>query len=345
MFTRESKIAVIGAGAIGGITAGFIARAGYDIELVCKYPDLAEKIKNKGVHIFGAKGDFTVPIPAVAKIPELSGKKDIILLATKATEMLEAAQDLLPFLKETSVVVSLQNGICEDALAEIVGRERTIGCVVGWGATMHAPGELEMTSTGEFVIGNIDYNDDSRLPFIQELLSTVVPVEISKNITGYLYSKLIINSCINSLGALCGLTLGEMLSVKKIRKIFIGIMHEAIAVSDAMGLKVEVYAGKLDYYKFLKAENILNNVRRHLIIYLIGFKYRKIKSSSLQSLNRGKPTEIDYLNGYIAEKGKRMGIPTPINDRIIQIIKDIEAGKRKISTENFKDSFFSSGRF
>ena len=122
-------------------------------------------------------------------------------------------------------------------------------------------------------------------------------------------------------------------------------MHEAIAVSDAMGLKVEVYAGKLDYYKFLKDENILNNLRRHLIIYLIGFKYRKIKSSSLQSLNRGKPTEIDYLNGYIAEKGKRMGIPTPINDRIIQIIKDIEAGKRKISTENFKDSFFSSGRF
>lgn len=345
MFTGKSKIAVVGAGAIGGITAGFIARAGYDIELVCKHPDLADKIHRHGVHIYGTRGDFTVLMPAVARISDLSSRKDIILLATKATDMIEAARELLPFLKETSVVVSLQNGICEDALAKIVGRERTIGCVVGWGATMHAPGELEMTSTGEFVIGNIDNKDDDRLSFIQEILSLVVPVEISKNIIGHLYSKLIINSCITSLGAVCGLTLGEMLSIKKIRKIFIGIMHEAMAVSDAMGLSVEIYAGKIDYYKFLKREDFLNTLKRHLVIYLIGYKYRNIKSSSLQSLERGKPTEIDYLNGFIAENGKQLGVSTPINDRIIQIIKNIEAGKRKISIENFNDSFFSSEHF
>lgn len=338
MFNKTSRIAVVGAGAIGGITAGFIARAGYDIELVCKYRDLADKIAHHGVHVFGVKGDFRAPMPAVEKIRELSGTKDIILLATKATDMLEAARELLPFLTETSVVVSLQNGICEDALATIVGRERTVGCVVGWGATMLAPGELEMTSTGEFVVGNIDNKSDSRLPFIQEMLSTVVPVEISNNIIGYLYSKLIINSCITSLGAVCGLALGEMLSVKKIRNIFIAIMHEAIAVANAMGIKVEVYARKLDYYKFLNREDFFNNLKRHLTIYLIGFKYRKIKSSSLQSLERGKPTEIDYLNGFIAESGKRHGIPTPINDRIIQIIKEIETGKRKISMDNFNDS-------
>jgi 2-dehydropantoate 2-reductase len=143
------------------------------------------------------------------------------------------------------------------------------------------------------------------------------------------------------LGAVCGLTLGEMLSIKKIREIFIGIMREAMAVADAMGLTVEIYAGKLDYYKFLKKEGFLKNFKRHLVIYLIGFKYRKIKSSSLQSLERGKPTEIDYLNGYIAEKGRRLGVSTPINDRIIQIIKEIEVGKRKISIENFNDPVFS----
>ena len=280
-------------------------------------------------------------MPAVGTISEFSGQKDIVFLATKATDMLAAAKELLPFLSNESVVISMQNGICEDALAEIFSRERTIGCIVGWGATMHNAGEIEMTAKGNFIVGNIDNKPDPRLSLLQEILSIIAPVRISGNIMGDLYSKLIINSCITSLGAICGLYLGEMLSIGKLRNVAIEIISEDIAVADAMGIKVEVFANQLDYYKFLKGSSYFDNLRRHLLIRMIGLKYRRLKSSSLRSLERGRPTEIDYLNGYIAGNGKKHNIPTPINNEIIKIVKDIEAGKKRISINNFDDPFFN----
>ena len=305
MLGKQSEITVVGAGAIGGVTAALMKLAGYKVDVVCKYPELAEVIKNKGFAISGMKGDHQVSMPAVADISELEGKKDIVFLATKATDMMDAAEKLLPFLKENSLVVSMQNGICEESLAEVLDKKRVIGCVVAWGATMHAQGKLEVTSMGDFAIGNIIDIPTERLGPVRDMLQTVAPVTISTNIMGNLYSKLIVNACITSLGAVCGLYMGEMLKNRKIRNIFIEIMYEAMAVADAMDLKVEMMS-KLDYYKFLGSKGLLSRLRRHLIIKMMGFKYRRLKSSSLQSLERGKPTEIQFLNGYIQKKGKEI---------------------------------------
>jgi 2-dehydropantoate 2-reductase len=341
MLGKDSNVVVVGAGGIGGITAALMKMNGYHVEIVCKYPELAEKIKSEGLHILGAHGKHDVPLPAVAKITELEGKKDIVFLATKATDMIEAAEQLLPYLSKDSMVVSMQNGICEEALAEVLGKERTIGCVVGWGATMHDPGKLEMTSTGDFIIGNIIDLPTERLLPVKEMLQTVVPATISNNIFGNLYAKLIINSCITSLGAICGMYLGEMLKSRKIRNIFIEIMFEAVAVADAMDLKLEAMAG-LDYDKFIKGQGAISRLRRHFILRVIGFKFRRLKSSSLQSLERGKPTEIDYFNGYIEQKAKEHGVKTPVNSKIVEIIRDIETGKKRIEFNNFNDLAFDA---
>jgi 2-dehydropantoate 2-reductase len=342
MIGRESRIAVIGAGAIGGIVAALVRKGGYDVEIVCKHPDLAQKIRSRGLHVTGVKGDFSVSMPAVAEIGEMQGVKDVVFLATKATAMLEAARRLQPLLGEGSVVVSLQNGICEPALAQILGRGRIIGCVVGWGATMHAPGELEMTSTGEFVIGNIDGKPGPCLAPLQGIMNAVLPTRISEGILSELYSKLIVNACITSLGALCGLTMGEMLASKQARGLFITVMREAIAVAEASNLRVAPYGGKLDYYRFLGPGGFVGDLRRHLVIRAIGCKYRRLTSSSLQSLQRGQKTEIDWLNGYICNEGHRLGVATPVNDRIVEMIHEIEAGKRRITAENFRDSALNS---
>jgi 2-dehydropantoate 2-reductase len=211
---------------------------------------------------------------------------------------------------------------------------------VEWGATVRGSGELEMTYKGNFVIGNIDNKPDPRLLSIKKVLDTMSPVKISENIMGDLYSKLIINSCITPLGAICGLYLGEMLSIKKLRNIAIEIMRECMAVAGAMDIRVEVFADRLDYDKFLQGSGFFSDMRRHLLIRTIGFKYRRFRSSSLRSLEMGKPTEIDYLNGYISANGRKYNVPTPVNDRIIQIVKDIEAGRRPISPGNFDDPFF-----
>jgi 2-dehydropantoate 2-reductase len=275
---------------------------------------------------------------AVEKITDLSGPIDLIFLATKANDCVAAAKDLIPLLKPDSMVVSLQNGISEYALADVLGNDRVVGCVVVWGATNNGLGELEITSDGEFVIGNIEKKSDDRLGFIQQLLNLVSPTRISTNIIGELYSKLIINSCINSLGVIGGVRLGQLLADRRTRNVFIMLMREAVAVANAMNIKVEPGGGgKLDYYSFLNGNGLFADLKRHLTIRLIGFKYRRIKSSSLQSLERGHRSEIDFLNGYICDQGKKHNVPTLMNNAVRKMVLEIEDGKRKMTMENMKD--------
>jgi len=341
---KESiRVAVVGAGAIGGIVAAFLARAGWDLEVVCKHRETVDRALSEGFHIFGVQGEHRIPLRGVKEIHNLSGPKEVVFLATKGNDATEAARVLLPFLKENSVVVSLQTGICEDALADILGRNRVIGCVVGWGASMHGPGELEITSGGEFVIGSLDSPSEGSLPRIKQMLDEVGPTRISGNIMGELYAKLIVNACINSLGVIAGKKLGELLAMKRARQVFTAIMREAMAVAAAAGIKVERGGGgKLDYYQFLEGDGVLSRMKRDFLIRVIGFKYRRIKSSSLQSLERGRKTEVDYLNGYICAQGRQHDVPTPINDAVVRMIKEIEGGQRKMTPENLKDPVFAN---
>ncbi len=341
MRNSELSFLVVGAGAVGGITAALLRKNGVNVEILCRHQDYATKISTEGVNVSGTCGSFSIKIPAYSDAGQVKSKKDIILLATKATDMLQATKDCLSVLKDDGYIVSMQNGICEDAIAEIAGNERVIGCVTGWGATLESPGNLIMTSKGDFIIGYRDRQPDELLDSLKEILSAVVPVKTSGNIMGHLYSKLIINSCITSLGALCGMYLGKMLLNLKARKIFIEIIREAVAVADSMNLKIEVFGGKLDFKKFIMGTGLVSDLRRHVLLLIIGYKYRRLKSSSLQSLERGKQTEIDYLNGYIVQNGLRNGVSVPVNKMIVSMIHDIENGSRTISERNFDEPFFS----
>ena len=340
MDKQSPKILVAGAGAIGGITAALLKREGYDVEIIAKYKEYTDLIMSKGLHVTGARGTFDQPMKAWTEACPEMGMKDIILLATKATDVIESCKSVLPYLKEDGLIVSLQNGICEDDIAEITGRKRLVGCVVAWGGTMDRQGDLFMSSEGEFIIGYTDRGPDSDLEFLADMLSVIVPVKQSDNIIGHLYSKMIVNSCITCLGAISGLHLGQMLKRRKFRKIFIAIMREAMAVADKMKIKVEKFGGKVDFYGVAQDTGFIAEFRRHLLIRIIGFKYRKLKSSSLQSLERGKPTEIDFFNGYILKNADKYGVDAPVNAIIVKMIHEIESGKRKMSLENFIDPSF-----
>lgn len=326
----KKSIAVIGAGAIGGITAAFLTLAGHDVQIVCKYEEKAEIARTKGLHVTGVRGEHYVPMNAVADIEQLTGNKDYILIVTKAYDMPDAAKRSLEFAHEDTVFVSMQNGICVDTMREIVGKN-TAGCVIGWGSNMLPNGTLNMTSEGEFVIGG----EGLDLTEFKQIMSNFMPTRISSNIINELYSKMIVNACITSLGVLSGLGLGVMLKKRTARNIFISIMKEAMQVANAMQLKVPPFAEKLDYYKFIKGNNIFAKIKRHGLIRIIGFKYRRLKSASLMSLRRGKPTEIDYFNGFIAKKGAELGVATPLNTKIVGMIKEIERKKRQSTPDNF----------
>lgn len=336
----DLKFLVVGAGAVGGITAALLKKNGINVEIVCKHADYASLISTAGIETRGACGEFSVKMPAFASIAEVKEEKDIVLLATKATDMIEAANSIDRILKKDGFLISMQNGICEDDLAAVLGKNRIIGCVTGWGATMESMGKLIMTSKGDLILGYPHRIPDDFLFNIAEILSYVVPVKTTENIMGHLYSKLIINSCITSLGAICGLYLGKMLLIRKVRKIIIEIIREAVEVAKSMNMKIEVFGGKLDFEKFLEGNGILSDFRRHLLLMVIGYKYRKLKSSALQSIERGKLTEIDFLNGYIIKNGIISGVSVPVNTVIVNMIHQIELKKRDITICNFNDPFF-----
>ncbi len=343
MEKNELSFLVVGAGAIGGITAALLKRGGHNVEIVCKYDDYASLIRSRGIEVSGVCGDFTVPVNAYASVSEVKEKKDIILHATKAIDLSEAAEMIRAVLKDDGFVVSMQNGICEDELAAVLGIDKVIGCVTGWGATMESQGKLVMTSTGDFVLGYPGKSSDEFLSYLASLMSSVMPARVTDNIMGHLYSKLIINSCISTLGVISGLYLGKMLSIRKIRNIFIEIIREAVDVAEKMKINIEVFGGKLDFIKFLEGDNSFSDFRRHITIRIIGFRYRRLKSSSLQSLERGKMTEVDYFNGYIVKNGTMLGVPVPVNTELVKIVHEIEQGIRKITLNNFDNPVF--GKF
>jgi 2-dehydropantoate 2-reductase len=336
MTEKEPRIVVVGPGAIGGATAALLARERRDVTLVCKRPELAARVSAEGVRIRGARGEGHIPMQAVSRIEDLRGTFDFALVAVKAPQLVDAAHRLLPFLRPDSLVVSMQNGICVDALAEEVGRERAVGCVVGWGSTLVEPGDIEVTSGGEMVIGMPSGQDNVRLELLRLIMDGAFPTRTSTDIIGELYSKLIVNSCITSLGALCGLTLGRMLARRDVRALFIAIMREALAVADALGLRLPAYAGRLDYHRFLSGSGRRADLRRWTFLRAFGFSYRRLRSSSLQSLERGRKTEIDWFNGYIQRRGAETNVPTPVNTRVVAMVKEIESGQRRIDIGNIR---------
>jgi 2-dehydropantoate 2-reductase len=276
---------------------------------------------------------LSIQIPAVATVQELEGTFDLVLLATKAMDMAGSAREVLPLLNARSKVVSMQNGIMEEDLAEIVGRERTVGCVVGFGATMHAYGFIELTSHGDMWLGYMDRDPDPELKEISEILSIVSDTHIVQRILPTRYAKLIINSCTSTLGVITGMELGTLLKERQARRLFLQVGEEAIRVADAMGIQVPPYGGRIRFRTILNSPAPL----QHMAIRMIGIKYRRLKSTNLQSLERGGTTEIEYLNGYIVDRGSSLNIQTPVNRKLLEMVREIEEKKRSITPQNLNE--------
>ncbi|MFW9853750.1 MAG: ketopantoate reductase family protein [Candidatus Thorarchaeota archaeon] len=328
------RIVVIGIGAIGGPLAAHIAENGVDAIVVTKYPALAKTIQDRGLKL-QEEGKFRfVQMKAVPLITDLDGTFDIVFFAMKAFDVVPAAQAILPYLDENSVVVTLQNGIVEDEVAAIVGRNRVIGGVVFWASTMLDSGVIERRSRGKFFIGLLDERgNQQRLDDAATLLNYCSPVEITENIYEILYSKLTFNAWTNGLQAICGLPYADLYASPRTRLIAMRIGSEAVNVADRLGYEL-VKLGTIDLPRLIFSDSAKRMKENHDFLKSLGEYFSGFKSSSLQTLERGGKSELDYFNGFIALKGKELGIKTPINTMINEIAQEIESGTRKISPEN-----------
>lgn len=332
------RTVLIGLGSIGGTVAAMAYAKGNEIDVVVNGEDKAEVIRRDGFTLTGANGEHTAKMNAYGSVDALEGEYDICIIATKYQQMPSIAKQMLPHLKADSLVVCMQNGILVRQLAEIVGEDRAVGIMIGFGATRKSVNEVEMTSLGEFYIGMLGGRTPEKLTALKELLSACLPTQIDSDIEARLYSKLIINSCINSLAGITGKPLGQLVEEYTACKVFLEITREAMRTAKKMGMKVPKYGKLLEYRMLMLMDNPVYNFWCSMVVKMVSkIKYADVKPSTLQSLEAGQKTEIDIMNGLISAYGKENGVPTPVNDRLTQMIKEIENGERKISMENLAE--------
>lgn len=330
------RYAIYGAGSLGTVLGAYITKNGGKIDLINRNKAHVEALKEKGATINGTI-EMTVPVTAIFS-DEMKDKYDVILLLTKQLLNKEVVTYLKDYLADDGVIVTLQNGLPEPEIADIIGANRTMGCVVEWGATLSAPGVCTLTSEPgslSFHMGKMDGITDEKFKEVKELLELMCPVHEESNLIGARWSKLLINATFSGLGTVVGGVFGDVSENKDARKVAIRCMKECIDVGYAAGTEFAPVQGKnitaLFYYKGATKRAIAT-----MLIPIAMKKHRNIEPSMLQDLKKNKPCEIDAINGVVCQWGRKCGVATPINDKIVEIIKKIEKGELKAEASNIK---------
>lgn len=330
------RVAIYGAGSLGTILGAYISKAGAEIELINRNKAHVEALKAKGATIVGTV-QFCQPV--VAYTPdEMSGQYDIIFLMTKQQHNHEVVNMLKEYLATDGVLVTFQNGLPEVQIASILGEERVLGCTVAWGATLQSPGVCELTSAPDalsFSLGAISNQRNKHFEKVKELLEKMGTVDVEDNFIGTRWSKLLINAAFSGMSAVLGCTFGEAAQPRASRRIVQALIKECIDVCHAGNIRIEPVQGK-DIVKLLNYTNSLKRAFSFFIIPIAIRKHAKLKASMLQDLEKGKLTEVDAINGAVSEYGRLVGCPTPMNDRVVEIIHKIERGELTPSFDNLK---------
>ena len=330
------RIAIYGAGSLGTILGAYISKAGVEIELINRNKAHIEALQTKGAHITGTV-EFTQPV--VSYTPDqMSGEYDIIFLMTKQQYNAEVVTMLKDYLASDGVLVTFQNGLPEVLLAEILGEERVLGCTVAWGATLQEPGVCELTSSPDalsFSLGAISPKKNKHFDKVKEVLEHMGKVDVEENFIGTRWSKLLINAAFSGMSAVLGCTFGEAAGPRESRKVVQALIKECIDVCAKGGIRIEPVQGK-DIVKLLDFHNPVKKAVAYMIIPIAIRKHAKLKASMLQDIEKGKLTEVDAINGAVCDYGRKVGFPTPANDKVVEIIHKIEKSELKPSFDNLK---------
>lgn len=328
------KTAIYGAGSLGTVLGAYLTKNGVEIELVNRNKAHVAALRETGARITGTV-DMTVKVNALTP-EEMQGPYDVIFLMTKQLENKAVAAFLQPLLSADGVLVTLQNGIPEPELAQILGSDRVMGCVVEWGATLLSPGCVALTSAPDslsFHMGRLPGITDGQFDRVKGLLEKMCPVHMEENLLGARWSKLLINATFSGLGTAIGGVFGDVSEGRETKGLAVACMKECIDVGRAAGAVFAPVQGKditrLFYYK----TNVKKAIAK-LILPIAMKKHRAIEPSMLQDLKKGKPCEVDAINGVVCEWGRKCGVPTPINDRIVSVIKQEQSGQLKPEKKN-----------
>ena len=318
---KAMNILVMGAGAVGSAVGGFLGQAGHRVALVGRDPHLAA-IRERGLRIEGIWGEHLIRgLSTFTNVCEVPRERfDLVLITTKSYDTGDAARQVLPWLSEDSLVISLQNGLGNvETISEMVGDSRAVGGRLIFGIRIPEAGRVEITVYADKVmLGSPSHQVDfARLEAIAGAFTQAgVPAEATLEIEQFIWGKVFYNCCLNPLSALLEVTYGELSEHPETRQIMTSVIEEIFAVAGAKGVAL-AWRSPLEYQKIPLGRLVPDTYAHH--------------ASMLQDVMRGKKTEIDALNGAIARLGEETGIPTPVNLMLTQLIKVKERiGKRHI---------------
>jgi 2-dehydropantoate 2-reductase len=291
-------IAVMGAGAVGCYYGGMLARAGHDVTLIARAQHV-EAVQKSGLRMETKMFDEQVPMRASEEASGARGAK-LVLFSVKSTDTERAGAALAPYLERDAVILTLQNGVDNaERLAATLGRN-VVPAVVYVAVEMAGPGHVRHHGRSELLIGSSPASARIAAAFS----AAGVPIEVSDNVIGALWAKLIVNCAYNALSAITQLPYGRMVQGDGVPAVMGDVVDECLAVARAAGIDVP---GDL-----LKA------------VPQIAETMPGQFSSTAQDLARGKPTEIDHLNGFVVRKGDALGVPTPANRVLLALVKLLE---------------------
>src|SRR5713101_3435986 len=307
-----TRIGIIGVGAIGSIVGGLLTKAGHDVTLIDQWPDHVQAMKHTGLRLSGTCGEHLIPVRALGihELQSVAEPFDAVFISVKSYDTEWAVSLALQYLKTPDgVLVDFQNGINDERVAALAGRERCLGCVITIGAGMYEPGHAIRTDRSGigFKIGEHDGKVTDRAERLVKIMCDVAPSKVTTNLWGERWSKLSVNCMANGLAGLSGLGSAEVRTRDGVRRVAIHLAAEGRMLADVERDMAE------------RAKELAGG-----------------RPSLLQDVMRGRRTEVQYLNGYVSEQGRQVGVATPFNDKVVELITRVPPGTLKPDPKNLE---------
>lgn len=344
MKATEARIAIYGAGAMGTVLGALLTKGGLkNVSLITRNEAHLKGLKESGATIVctAEEKEFTVKVNAFSP-SEMQGKYDVVFLMTKQKNNEEILRFLTPFLGKRSIVCTTQNGLPEEGIANVIGKERTYGAATSYGASFLGEGKMALTSKFEGMsmeVGGYE-NDNEYAELLAEILSYAGKAignegfaKTTDNLLGSRWSKLCINAAFSGLSVVTGLTFGEIAKKRKTRKLALRILRECMDVAKASGVKLAPMQGH-DMEKLLGGKTPLKRLFAYTVLPIAMKRHKKLRSGMLRDLENGRKCEIDFIDGAVVKQGEKVGVPTPTCSLLTEMVHGIENGLYEISYEN-----------
>lgn len=338
------KTLILGGGAVGSTLGAYLAAAGRDVTIADGWFAHIEAVRRDGLHVQAVEGDF-VAKPTALHLDDLGtyGTADLIIVAPKAYDTRLFALLAREHLHGSTIVMSSQNGMNDELVGAIVGPERMIACVVALGADLHEAGAVRRSSAADvtsIVLGHLENGRDRAvLDRLHEHFEPLGGVRVADDAWPERWGKLMLNSMSNALAGLTGLWSDKLWSEPTTLDIIIALGHETAAVAAAAGVDASAVLGRIPHRLMIAADSVTGEAWAEVADLMRAISAERVgkranRASLLQDVMKGRRTEVDYLNGWIARRGEELGVSTPTHLLLVRELHHVQSGERPAAIAN-----------